>query len=56
MISFQIAAGALGLIFPDGPVFLRELHPAAALAMALSSLMVVGHSLRLQYAKLDEKL
>jgi Cu+-exporting ATPase len=52
VVLIPIAAGVLALLFPHWPVYLRELHPAAAaLAMALSSLMVVGNSLRLQYAK-----
>jgi Cu+-exporting ATPase len=38
---------------PDLPVYLRELHPvAAALAMALSSVSVVGNSLRLRRARI----
>jgi Cu+-exporting ATPase len=42
-----IAAGVLHLV-PGAPGFLKDLHPAlAAAAMALSSLTVVGNSLRL---------
>lgn len=53
VILIPIAAGVLALFFPAWPVYLRELHPAAAaLAMALSSIMVVGNSLRLQRIKL----
>jgi Cu+-exporting ATPase len=52
ILLIPVAAGALALI-PGMPIFLRELHPvAAALAMSLSSLMVVGNSLRLRRLKI----
>jgi Cu+-exporting ATPase len=48
-----VAAGALAGV-SWMPAFLRELHPAmAAAAMALSSITVVGNSLRLGRARLD---
>ena len=53
-LLIPIAAGVLALVLPGLPVYLRELHPAvAAFAMALSSLTVVGNSLRLRHARID---
>jgi Cu+-exporting ATPase len=55
VVLIPAAAGALALLFPNSPIYLRELHPAAAaLAMALSSITVVGNSLRLQQMRLEE--
>ena len=52
VILIPVAAGALA-IFPNLPIYLRELHPiAAAFAMAFSSVTVVGNSLRLRRAKI----
>jgi Cu+-exporting ATPase len=52
VLLIPIAAGAL-TAFPSLPFYLRELHPiAAAFAMALSSVTVVGNSLRLRRAKI----
>jgi Cu+-exporting ATPase len=49
VLLIPIAAGVLAVLFPTGPVCLQQLHPAAAaLAMALSSVTVVGNSLRLR--------
>jgi Cu+-exporting ATPase len=54
VLLIPIAAGGLAFFFPDWPVYLRELHPAAAaFAMAFSSITVVGNSLRLQQMKVE---
>jgi Cu+-exporting ATPase len=52
MVLIPIAAGVLHP-FPLFPEMLRQLHPIlAALAMAMSSLSVVGNSLRLARRKI----
>ena len=53
VLLIPVAAGALHGV-AELPGVLRDLHPAfAALAMAGSSLTVVGNSLRLRHAPLD---
>jgi P-type Cu+ transporter len=53
ILLIPVAAGALATI-GYLPLYLRELHPiAAAFAMALSSVTVVGNSLRLRKVKLS---
>ena len=50
LLLVPLAAGLL-TVFPGAPGFLKELHPvAAALAMAFSSVSVVGNSLLLRRA------
>jgi Cu+-exporting ATPase len=54
VLLIPIAAGGLAILFPGLPVYLRELHPVfAALAMAFSSVTVVGNSLRLRQTSLE---
>jgi Cu+-exporting ATPase len=53
VLLIPVAAGVLALA-PGVPVVLQQLHPiAAALAMALSSVMVIGNSLRLRRVQLQ---
>ena len=52
VLLIPVAAGALATV-GYLPIYLRGLHPiAAAFAMALSSVTVVGNSLRLRKVKL----
>jgi Cu+-exporting ATPase len=54
VLLIPIAAGALAF-FPSLPAYLRELHPVtAAFAMAFSSVMVVGNSLRLRKVRIEQ--